>query len=228
MLSDHPLPLMDGGQEVKRSVSYIPRANPYVLRFTPVAQDDPTSYLFGFDEILSEFLTENQLDIYLLVCETTPKIHYHCYVESKLQHADFKKLVQIFLYSYYHTRIRGFGTKQYSCLISEKPLNALIYNLKQVGRQEWSGFTDEFITQCRAMAFVKKETDFEKDLAVLTDSFLADKLISPTQFGSDIAILYSRFDKRVHWRDIQGYVNSKLIKRDPTHAYDMASRNLSF
>jgi len=227
-LSDQPLPLMVGGPEVKRSVEYSPRFHPYVLRFTPESQDDPSSYLFGFDEILSELINENSFDIYLLVNETSPKIHYHLYLESKLTHSELKKVVQTFLYSYYHTRTRGFGTKQYSCLISEKPLNAIIYNLKQIGRQEWSGFTDEFIDQCRKMAFCKKETDFEKDLVILTQSFLDDSFISPVQFGSDIAKLYSQYDKRVHWKDIQGYVNSKLIKRDPSQAYILASKYLSF
>lgn len=226
--SEHPLPLMDGGVEIRRSVNYTPRFFPYVLRFTPEAQDDPTVQLFGFDEILNEFLFENQIDIYVLVCESHPKIHYHLYLESELKHEDLKKLVRKFLYSYYVNRTRGFGTKQYSALISEKPLNAIIYNLKQIGRQEFSGFTPEFIDECRKLAFVKKETDFEKDLIILTQNFLNDKLVSPVQFGSDIAILYSKYDKRVHWRDIQGYVNSKLIKRDISQSYILASKYLTF
>jgi len=226
--ADHPLPLMDGGQEVRRSIDYIPRHFPYVLRFTPVSQDEDTRYLFGFDEIIEEFLNANDIDIFLLVQETTPKIHYHLYLESRLQHDDLKKLTQTFLYNYYITRSRGFGTKQYSCLISHTPLNAIIYNLKQVGRQEYSGFSEEFIEQCRKMAFTKKSDDFEAELINLAKKFHDDKDITPTQFGADIALIYSSYDKRVHWKDIQGYVNSKIIKRDPAQAYLLASKNLSF
>lgn len=225
---DQSLPLMMGDKEVKRSIEYSPRFNAFVLRFTPEAQDDPTSQLYGFEEILREFLQENQIDIYVLVQETIPKIHYHCYLEVDLQHDKLKKLVQTFVYGFYPTRVRGFGTKQYSCLISEKPLNAIIYNLKQIGRQEWSGFTEEFIDQCRKMAFIKKETDFEKDLEILTEVFLNDLTVSPTKFGADVAILYSKYEKRVHWKDIQGYVNSKLIKREPEQAIILASKYLSF
>jgi len=225
---DHPLPIMDGGPEVKRSVEYTPRLYPYVLRFTPEAQDDPTSHLYGFNEILLEFLEANQIDIYVLVQETKPKLHYHCYVEHAFEHEKFKKLVREFIYSFYPNRTRGFGTKQYSCLMSDNPLNAIIYNLKQVGRQEWSGFTTEFIDQCRKMSFDKKETDFEAELAILAQKFLDDINITPHQFGADVAILYSKFDKRVHWKDIQGYVNSKLIKRDPSIAYQLSLKNLSF
>lgn len=226
--SDLPLPLMVGGKEVRRSISYTPRHHAYVLRFTPEAQDDPDSQLYGFEEIQREVLEANMFDIYLLVKETTPKIHYHLYLECEYKHDELKKIIREFVYSYYHTRTRGFGTKYYSCLISENPLNAIIYNLKQVGRQEWSGFTSEFIDECRKMAFTTKENDFEKDIMTLTKAFLDNLSINPVDFGANLAKIYSQYDKRVHWKDIQGYVTSKLIKREPDQALTLASKYLSF
>lgn len=227
-MSDLPLPLMVGGQEVKRSLSYTPRQHAYVLRFTAEAQDDPDSQLYGFEEILLELLQPNMFDIYLLVKETSPKVHYHLYLECDLLHEALKKIVQGFVYSFYPTRTRGFGTKFYSCIISKNPLNAIIYNLKQVGRQEWSGFTDEFIDECRKQAFTTKENDFELEISKLTDIFVKDLSKCPIIFGGQLAEIYSKYDKRVHWRDIQGYVTSKIIKREPSQALLLASKYLSF
>lgn len=230
-VSDSPLPLMDGGQEVGRSHSYTPRHFPYDIRFTPYSQDDKErkgSTLYGFEEILDDFIHKNSIDIYVITCERKPYIHYHIYIESPLKITEVKKLVQAFIYPYYPNRVRGFGTAQLYCMPSEEPLQCITYSLKQKGRLEWSGFTQEFIDECLKHCFEKKDTDFEKELSDLTELFLSDNTINPVDFGARIALLYSKFDKRVHWKDIQGYVNSKLIKREPSQSYIMAAKYLTF
>lgn len=229
---DHPLPLMVGDQEVRRSHDYTPRQNPYDIRFTPYAQGDteklPDFPLYNFTEIMEDFIHGNNLDIYIVTCERKPYLHFHIYIETDQKLDKVKKMVQAFIYPYYPNRVRGFGTAQLYCQIAENPLQCITYSLKQKGRLEWSGFTQEFIDECLKHTFEKKDTDFEKELRDLTELFLSDDLISPTTFGSQVALLYSKFDKRVHWKDIQGYVNSKLIKRDPDQAFLMASKFLSF
>lgn len=222
-------PLMMGDQSGQRSLDYTPHYYPYVLRFTPFAQDDEQCLvpIYYMENIVNEFLNHNDIELYIITQETTPKIHYHIYLESKLKHDELKKLTQTFLYSYYPVRTRGFGTKQYSCLISENPLNAIIYALKQRGKYVSSGFTEEFIDECRKQSFEKPSSDFEAELRELSDKFL-NSTQDPYLYGAAIATVYSNYDKRVHWRDIQGYVNSKIIKRDPSQAIVMSRANLNF
>jgi len=226
-----PSPLMEGGQEVKRSHSYTPRYYPYDIRFTPYQQDDKEKIhgaIYTMNDILTDFIYYNRFDIYVISCERKPYEHYHIYIESELKLPEIKKLVQAFIYPYYPNRTRGFGTAQLYCMPAENPLQCITYSLKQKGPLEWSGFTQEFIDECLKHCFEKKDTDFEKELADLTQTFLSDTKINPTDFGAQVALLYSKFDKRVHWKDIQGYVTSKLIKREPSQAYSMASKYLSF
>lgn len=229
---DHlPLPLMEGGQEVKRSHSYTPRLTPYDIRFTPYSQDDKDKKygpIYTITEVMQDFIRLNDIDIYVVTIERKPYDHYHIYIEVDLKLAEVKKLVQAFIYPYYPNRVRGFGTAQLYCMPSENPLECITYSLKQKGHLEWSGFTQEFIDECLKHCFEKKDTDFEKELGDLTGLFLSDATINPVDFGAQVALLYSKFDKRVHWKDIQGYVTSKLIKRDPSQAYSMASKYLLF
>jgi len=227
---DHPLPLMDGGQEVKRSHSYSPKYHPYDIRFTPYAQDDKEKKfpLYSLQEIMTDFIEKNEFSVYVVTCERKPHDHFHLYIETKRKLADVKKLVHAFIYPYYPNRTRGFGTAQLYCTEAENPLQCITYSLKQKGQVEWSGFTQEFIDECLKHCFEKKDTDFEKELCDLTDLFLSDDTINPVDFGGRIALLYSKYNKRVHWKDIQGYVTSKLIKRDPSQAHIMASKYLTF
>lgn len=213
---------MDGGPEVG-GLSYEPEGYAYVLRFTPIGYED--EQLYDIEAVRDEFL--NQFDTYLITEELKPKIHFHIYLETSLKHEALKQKCRDFIYPYYPVRNRGFGTKQYSCLEAENPLNAIIYALKQRGTTYWSGFTEEFIQKCQAASFEKKPTDFEDDLKVLTDEFLTTDE-DPYTFSSKVAILYSQYDKRVHMKDIQGYVNSKLIKRDPKEALRLVKKNLTF
>jgi len=219
-----PLPLMEGGQEV-RGLTYAPRHYAYVIRLTPA--DDEGNILYHIQDVVKEYLEENFF-IYIITEELKPHQHYHIYVESDLKHDEVKQLQRNFIYSYYPVRPRGFGTKQHSCLISENPLNAIIYTLKQRGQIFYSGFTEEFIDACRKQSFEKKENDFEAELRVMTEEFLKNKNIEPMGFTADIAILYSRYDKNVCWKNINNYVNSKMIKRDPSMALSMALKHCSY
>lgn len=222
-------PMMMGDQEIKRSLSYNPRANPYCIRFTPVSQDGSEDQVFSYDEVLDEFLDNSDIPItvYLITEEQKPKVHFHIYLESSLNLEDMKAAIREFIYKYYPERKRGFGTKQYNCLVAENPLNAIIYALKQRGRYAVSGFTEEFIDECRKLSFVKTPTDFDEELSAITTSFL-DSNKDPYVFAEELVILYATYDKRVHFKDIQGYVNSKLIKRDPSIASYLVRKNLTF
>lgn len=218
-----PSPMMVRDEEV-RGLSYKPQFNPYILRFTPL--DDEGNQLYSIESIIEDFLKDN-FEIWIVSCETRPKIHFHIYLETQKLLTDLKEDVRIFIYSYYPVRTRGFGTKQYSCLESKDPLNSIIYLLKQRGEYHFSGFIEEFINSCILSSFEKSPNEFEREINDLSQEFM-DTNMSPYTYAEQLIILYARYDKRVHFRDIQGIVNSKIVKRDVSKAYDMVLKNLVF
>lgn len=102
-------------------------------------------------------------------------------------------------------------------------MNAIIYCTKQRGAYEESGFVEGFIDKCREVSFELPESMFDSELQLLCDKFLTSTQ-DPYDFSADLCILYSKHNKRVHFRDIQGLVNSKIIKRDPSKALQMVKK----
>lgn len=223
-VSTAPSPMMVGGM-VGQGLSYKPRSNPYIIRLYPFSQDD-ANQLYGIESVLEEFLLD-KFDIWYLAEELRPKIHYHIYLESSLSLEEMKKKVRDFIYPYYPVRNRGFGNKQYNCQSSENPLNAIIYATKQRGQYHFSGFTEEFLSKCRELSFELSENLFDSELRNITDVFLTTKQ-TPVEFVTELLLLYSRYDKRIKHQDIQSYVNSKIIKRDPKEARRMAENFYRF
>lgn len=221
-----PSPMMEGDQEVG-GLTYEPRKHPYVLRFTPFSQGEDPYIVYEMKEILEEFIQANDFDIYVLCEEIKPKLHYHLYLETDLLHKQLKKKVQEFVYPYYPNRARGFGTAQYSCLESLRPLQGIIYNFKQAGENHWSGFNEEFVNQCRLLSFEKKKNDFAIEIEEASVSFLASTE-DPYSFAERLSIIYSIHDKPLNFVSLQSFVNSKIIKRDPKMARSMINKNLCF
>jgi len=222
-----PSPMMVGGPEVGGLSYDVPKGYyPYVIRFTPVG-DTPDIQLYGFEQILEEFL--EQFDTWSISVENSKKgvVHYHMYLESKLDLEGVKKLVRGFIYPYYPDRKRGFGTKNFNCQLSKEPLKGIMYSLKQRGEYHYSGFTQEFIDACIKSSFEKEESDMEKEVAELTFEFL-NSTMDPYVYAERLCLIYSQYDKRIHFKDIQGLVNSKIIKRDPSLASSMVRKNLTF
>jgi len=222
-----PSPMMVGGGEV-RGLSYTPSKDmyPYVIRFTPVG-DTPDVQVYSFEQILDEFL--HQFETWTVSQEKSSKgiIHFHIYLESRESLEEVKKLVRLFIYPYYPDRKRGFGTKQYNCQLSDNPLKGIMYALKQRGEYYFSGFTQEFIDACIKSSFEKEASDFEKEVAELSQEFLNSNM-DPYLYAEKLCIIYSQFDKRIHFKDIQGIINSKIIKRDPSQASYLVKKNLVF
>lgn len=231
--SEHrPSPMRVGGevgqssQEIKGLTYKVKKGySPYIIRFYPFSQDD-TQQLYDMDSVVFDFLSD-QYPRWFISEETKPKLHFHIYIESKMTLTQIKEKIKQFIYPYYPERKRGFGNKQYNCQSSESPLKAIIYATKQRGAYEYSGFQEDFIEQCKSQSFEKTESEFEKEMNVLTDDFLNSNQC-PYEFSEKLCILYSHFDKRIHFRDIQGYVNSKIIKRNPKEASALVRKNLHF
>lgn len=220
-----PSPMMVGGGEVG-GLSYTPCFYPYVLRFTPL--DPAGNQLYDLQTVLDEFLT-GTFDIYVLAVESSKKdkLHFHIYLESPDALDVVKQKVRDFIYPYYPVRKRGFGTREYNCQEAEFPLKAIMYALKQRGEYHYLGFSQEFIDSCIKSSFDIEPSDFEKEIAELSQEFL-DSSMDPYKYAEGLCILYSKYDKRVHFKDIQGIVNSKIIKRDPSQASYLVSKYLSF
>lgn len=221
-----PPPTEVSGQEVT-GLSYKPLQNAYVLRFTPI--DNDTNQLYEYDTVIEEFLI-NKFDTWIITEESSKlqKIHYHMYLESDDTLDELKQKVRDFIYPYYPNRTRGFGSKQYNCQISENPLNAIIYSLKQKGKYQYSGFEQEFIDKCIQQSFEVKKKEYDMELHQLSDDFHKFKIKCPYDFAAQITQLNAIHDKNVNYSTIQSYVNSKIIKRDPKMAQSMANKNLSF
>lgn len=222
-----PSPMMVGDREVG-GLSYIPDKgmHPYVVRFTPVGDTDDIQ-LYSMESILEDFLP--QFDSWVVASEVSSKgvPHFHIYLESTLDIEYVKKIIRDFIYPYYPNRKRGFGTKQYNCQYSDNPLKAIMYALKHRGEYHFSGFVQEFIDSCIKSSFEKVVSDFEKEISELSQEFL-DSTMDPYVYAERLCILYAKHDKRVHFKDIQGIVNSKIIKRDPSRAFSMVKKNLVF
>lgn len=220
-----PSPMMVGGGEVG-GLSYTPDRDliPYVLRFTPIGDRDEQVY--DMQAVIDELLIPH-FDIWVISQELKPKLHFHVYLETFDNPKDLRKKLRDFIYPYYPVRARGFGTKQYSCILSENPLNAIIYLLKQRGEYHFNGFSQEFINSCLQSSFEKEASEFEKEVADLSLEFLNSQM-DPYIYAERLCIIYSSYDKRVHFKDIQGIVNSKIIKRDPSSALSMVKRNMTF
>lgn len=221
----YPLPIMVGGKEVTGGLNYTPVFNPYVIRLTPV--DNAGIKQYDYDTVIDEFLSK--FETWVISCEysSSDVEHYHIYVEDPCDHATMKQNVRDFIYPFFPNRTRGFGGKQSNCQISEKPLEAIMYALKHRGKHHWSGFNEEFINKCIASSFVIPESKIDVEIAKLSEVFLKTKM-DPYEFSEKLCVLYAEHDKRIHFKDIQGYVNSKIIKRDPTMAHSMVRKNLQF
>jgi len=205
-------------------LSYTPLEAPYVLRFYPFSQDDKYQ-VYEMSTVIDEFLADN-FETWIITEETRPKLHYHIYLESPLLLDPLKKKVREFIYPYYPDRKRGFGTKQYSCLVSDNPLNAIMYTLKQRGEYHFSGFDQEFVDKCIASSFELPDNLFDEELAEFVEQFMTNG--DPYKLAENMCILLSKYNKRIHFKDIQGFVNSKIIKRDNTQASFMCRKLLSF
>jgi len=203
--------------------SYLPASNPYVIRFKPLSQDG-TEQVYDYETVIDEFLS--QFDVWAIGEELYPQLHYHMYIETSLLLPEVKKLVQDFIYPYYPVRTRGFGS-QSNTQISTSPIDALRYLFKQKGRSDYSGFRKSFIKHCRDTSFIKPDDAFNDQLETLYAEFVKQGS-SPYLYASKIAILHSQFDRLVNWSKIQSYVNSKIIKNDPSQSLIQANKNLRF
>lgn len=222
-----PSPMMVGGREVG-GLSYSPDKGqkPYVIRFTPL--DTENNQIYDIQTVLTDFL-QDKFEVWMISEETSKKdkIHYHIYLESEKEINLIKDDIREFIYPYYPVRKRGFGTREYNCQYSEDPLKAIMYLLKQRGEYHYSGFSQEFVDSCMKSSFEVEPSEYDKELADLTQEFLKSKM-DPYDFAEKICIIYAKYDKRIHFKDIQGIVNSKIIRRDNSKARDMVRKNLIF
>lgn len=220
-----------GGPEVvdprPQGLSYTPDNYPYVIRFTPYSQDEVPVELYDKETIVDEFLIPN-FDIWIISQELVPKKHYHIYIDTHLNLNEVKTKVRDFIYPYYPDRKRGFGTAQFNVQLSTNPLQACIYPFKQHGWYEFSGFEENFIGKCINLAFEKKTNDVEKAIAALAADFHNFKIQDPYEFATQLSQVYAENDRNLNYKTLQNYINSKIIKRDPSKASYLAKKNLVF
>lgn len=221
-----PSPMMVGGPQVG-GLSYRASYNPYVIRFTPATLEDKGQQAYEYSDVKT-WLAEN-FDTYILTEEKSPHLHFHMFVDTKMDSDKLKKKIRDFIYPYYPNRPRGFGGSQYNCKEALDPLNAIIYALKQKGRYDWSGFeSEEFIAHCQRLSFEKKSNDVQVELAELEEKFIKSEIKDPYEFATQITLVYAKHDKNINYSTLQNYINSKMIKRDPEIALSLAKKNLRF
>lgn len=187
----------------------------YVVRLTPFDR-------YSFEEA-QEILENELIEKWVISKEILPHIHFHIVVKAvpRTHQKLVKQIFKDFVYSFWPERKRGFGNAQYNFQVCEDEAKAISYALKEKKESNFSGYTEEYIQQRTDESFLKQDS-YKVEYTALCKEYLVK--MDDVTFKQRMILLRAKYGLKVSMNDINGYLLSNKVLKDPDYALFLAKQ----
>lgn len=210
-----PLPNIEVGTELCKSEEGVPLGGTViVMRITP-----PNPQTDTLEEACLQFLQDPVCEKWIMVREYAPKtkkLHYHFVVQISITDEQFRTELKNFFPELNSGHL-------YNLQISEDPLQALVYVLKDKGKYWSSGISAEWIDKCQKASYKKYSKEaFAKELDKLDTKFLCnlDKVNNIQKYFkvqedylTELSMLKASYNQNQNWNWSFAHSETMMIRR---------------